>query len=109
LATRPDAPFGYKADGTPRKRPAPDWQNDPVKHAAAIAKRTTTARFARAGRPTPPSHAVPAPSDLLDQIALELQQRLAILDAEAAQLHDRLTELYVEQDRLTAARQAIGQ
>lgn len=95
----PDAPYGYKADGTPRKRPAPTWQNDPAKHAAAIAKRTSTPALTPA--------AVPAPSDLPDRIANDLEQRLATIDSEAFGLRDQLAQLHAEHGLLTAALYAI--
>lgn len=95
----PDAPYGHKADGTPRKRPAPTWQNDPAKHAAAIAKRTST--------PAPTPAAAPVPSDLPDRIADELEQRLATIDTQAFRLRDQLAQLHTEHAQLTAALHAI--
>jgi hypothetical protein len=91
-----EAPFGYKADGTPRKRPAPSWLSDPNRVAAAAAKRRGPRKSAAAPVAAPPvatNGAAPAVSaqevevlvGMLDRIGLDAAEQLAELDAEEAE------------------------
>jgi hypothetical protein len=108
----PEAPFGYKADGTPRKRPAADWLSDPNKVAAAAAKRRKTR--SKAATPVVSNGHAPALSkqeagDLLARIGGEFDERLMQIDAGRAQLREQLARLDAAHERLALGRQAIKQ
>lgn len=103
-----DAPYGLKDDGTPRKRPAPTWQNDPAKRAAALAKRTAK----KNGTPAPAI--TQGEADLLTRIAGESAARLADADAKIAAAQEAIAaaeeafrEALHERDALVAFRAAI--
>jgi uncharacterized small protein (DUF1192 family) len=105
LSTTPEeAPFGYKADGTPRKRPAPEWLSDPERVAAAAAKRTRTRKTATAvaSNGHAPALSVQEVGDLLARIDGEFGERLAVIEAEQLRLE-------TERQRLQAGRDAIKQ
>lgn len=87
----PEAPFGYKADGTPRKRAAPTWQNDPVRKAAAAAKRSKPKRAGGA-----PAVTAPQATELLVRVRREIDERLAELEPLAREYQ----ELEVARDAL---------
>lgn len=79
----PDAPFGYKADGTPRKRPAPT--RDQIQAAAAGRRAAALARNAASASPkSEPATTVGSPF---------LAQMLESLDAEIARLELARTKI----------------
>lgn len=95
----PDAPFGYKADGTPRKRPSPEWMNDPAKLAAAAAKRA---------KRNEPALNVRETNDMLDRQAGEFDERLITLESLIDDRRSELAELEDWRERLRAGRAAIN-
>lgn len=79
-----DAPYGHKPDGTPRKRPAPTWMNDPEKVAAAAAKRSGprskpaaahAERYIEAAR-TQPALTIGEADDMLSRHRREWDERM---------------------------------
>jgi hypothetical protein len=93
-----EAPFGRKADGTPRKRPRPAWLDDPVRAEAAAAKRR---KKTPAAEPAASNGAEPALSQretgellqMLDRIEAEFDARITEIDAEEARLREQLAAL----------------
>jgi hypothetical protein len=101
-----EAPYGYKGDGTPRKRPAPAWVNDPAKLAAAAAKRSGPRKPKATAKPALDGHEA---SSLLDRSKQEIrdeEQRLARVVGELRAQHE---QAQAELDSLTAALQAAEQ
>jgi hypothetical protein len=76
----PDAPFGYKTDGTPRKRPAPSAEQ--LRKAAAGRAKAAAARNGRQRpEPAPAVTEGPAHSPVLERMIAELDAEIARLTA----------------------------
>jgi hypothetical protein len=85
-APNPDAPFGHKADGTPRKRPAPTAEQLAAATAGRAKARAAKANSAGAVlgavlAPTPVTTEGPAQSPVLGRMVTELDAEIARLTA----------------------------
>jgi hypothetical protein len=95
----PEAPYGYKADGTPRKRPAPPPDRIARARAARAAKQN--------GESAAPIVTQADAEGLLERIAQETEDELAAADERVRDLRAQLQAAEAEYAALLDARRGL--